>query len=529
MEATNKLLNETIMSLKSTLETMHSLLIEAKASKEADTLLIKELCATIESLKQRLTEREAVTEKVVNENRQLSAMVRNANKQNESVKIQSSSADRKEDDDSKKDVRKVIRRSHAGCKIIVRHVDLYPDSKDGDVVENTGLEEETVHYSYKKGYIEEIHYHRHKQRINDTLKCAKAPLTPLQNSQYESSFIAHIIALRFGYALPIERVVKMVNAEGFDLSKTTAFNLLEGAYVLLENIGTAIYQTIIGDTYIGMDETYHRLTNCVEPNKNGKRTKKAYMWEMFSYQYNLVRYHFSSKGSRSSETGAEFLGSYKELLQSDALRFYRNLGEEQGNGITRLACVQHVKREWINIGDTIPEAVKIASLYSELYHKEHMHKIGEDGWTETDNLRWREEYASPILDEIESRCRLIMKSGVPKTPMYMAAQYSLNEMPAVREIFKTGHCRLGNNLCEILNRDISLSRRNSLFFVSENGAVYATLFYSIVASCKLHNIDPEEYLTWLMDKVINMSPLYNYDLLRPLLPDMYKKDEPELI
>lgn len=267
----------------------------------------------------------------------------------------------------------------------------------------------------------------------------------------------------------------------------------------------------------------------MEPNKNGKRTKKAYMWEMFSYQYNLVRYHFSSKGSRSSETGAEFLGSYKELLQSDALRFYRNLGEEQGNGITRLACVQHVKREWINIGDTIPEAVKIASLYSELYHKEHMHKIGEDGWTETDNLRWREEYASPILDEIESRCRLIMKSGVPKTPMYMAAQYSLNEMPAVREIFKTGHCRLGNNLCEILNRDISLSRRNSLFFVSENGAVYATLFYSIVASCKLHNIDPEEYLTWLMDKVINMSPLCNYDLLRPLLPDMYKKDEPELI
>lgn len=517
LETTINLLNETVASLRSTVETMQSLLMEARASKEADRILIKELCSTIDILKKRLEQRDEVTQKAMTQNRQLAAMVRNANKQNESKKQPSTD----EQEESDKHIKPVVRRDRTGCGLVVEHVDLYADSNEGDVVEETGLEEESVRYVHVKGYVKEIHYHRHKQRINGTLVCPKAPLTPIQNSQYDSSFIAHIVSLRFGYALPIERVVKMINTEGFSLPKTTAFNLLEGAYALLQNMGKALHQTVTSDSYVGMDETYHRLTNCVEPNKHGKRSRKAYIWEMFSHTHNMVCYYFA-EGSRSTEAGTEFIAGFKGIIQSDGYRFYRELDKDQNNDIIRVACIQHVNRDWINIGDTIPEAVLISGLFSQLSHEEHKHVVGEDGWTENDHLRWRQEYAPPILDDIEQRCKTIIDTGVPRTPMYKAAQYTLNEMPAVRRIFETAYCKLTNNDCELLNRDISLSRRNSLFFVSKNGAVYASLFYSLVASCKLQDIDPEEYLEWLMNKLVNMSPLYDYELLRPLLPDMYK-------
>lgn len=96
-------------------------------------------------------------------------------------------------------------------------------------------------------------------------------------------------------------------------------------------------------------------------------------------------------------------------------------------------------------------------------------------------------------------------------------------MEATRNIFQTATCSLDNNACERLNRAISLSRRNSLFFCSEGGAQQAALFYSLVSSCQLHGINADKYLEWLLNSMANMSLMKLKDdtKLRNLLPYMY--------
>ena len=70
--------------------------------------------------------------------------------------------------------------------------------------------------------------------------------------------------------------------------------------------------------------------------------------------------------------------------------------------LLRLACFQHVKRKFLDCGDDF-DAKVIGRLINFLYHKNHKHKNGEDGWTERDNYKWRQQYALPVMQLIRKK------------------------------------------------------------------------------------------------------------------------------
>ena len=87
----------------------------------------------------------------------------------------------------------------------------------------------------------------------------KAPDAPFLNSQYDGSFVAGLAQLRYMYAMPVERIVKFFNDNGFDMDKGTAHGLLRKTENLFENLYKALGGVIREDTYIAGDETYHKV------------------------------------------------------------------------------------------------------------------------------------------------------------------------------------------------------------------------------------------------------------------------------
>ena len=83
---------------------------------------------------------------------------------------------------------------------------------------------------------------------------------------------------------------------------------------------------------------------------------------------------------------------------------------------------------------------------------------------------------------------------------------------------------LDNNAIERINRYISLSRRNSLFCGSHQGAKRAALIYSLACSCRMNNINTFEYFKELLNKAVSLNPNTDKNVLRELLPDKWKKD-----
>lgn len=164
-------------------------------------------------------------------------------------------------------------------------------------------------------------------------------------------------------------------------------------------------------------------------------------------------------------------------------------------------------------------------LINKLYHEEHRHKAGEEGWTVQDNLKWRQQYSLPILAEIRSHLEkmLARKDLLPKSDLAEAVRYFDMEWDAAADIFKRGDTSLDNNL-ERMNRYFSMSRRSSFFFGSHKGAERAAVLYTLALSAKMHGINLFNYIVDIIEKTATWQPNTSLDKYRDLLPDRWSAE-----
>jgi hypothetical protein len=400
----------------------------------------------------------------------------------------------------------------------VEQEDVYPDDPQFDKLKArlVGTREVVRYTLVPMRFIKKV-YHVHVYTQDGTIMEGRAPEAPLLGSNYDGSFIAGIAQLRYIYSMPVERIVKYFQENGFDMDKGTAHGLLRKTERIIENLYKAMGLAVKEDDYVAGDETYHRVLAKVS---GGKGSKKAYIWVVTAMHTGLV-YYFYDDGSRSEKVILDYVKDYSGTFQSDGFSPYRKMAKR----LTRLACLQHTKRKFLDCGDD-SDAKVIVRLVNHLYHKDHQHKVGKDGWTVEDHTRWRQEYAPPILSIIRKKLDRMAayppEKLLPKSEKYTAVHYMLNEWEAIENIFTRGDYHLDNNLVERLNRYISLSRRNSLFFGSHKGAERAAMYYSLACSCRLLGINFFEYLSDVINKTAMMQPNTKIEAYRELLPDKWK-------
>lgn len=231
---------------------------------------------------------------------------------------------------------------------------------------------------------------------NGTIFKGSVPATPLLNSQYTSSFIAGLAELRYLHGMPLENAVEYFRSHGFDLDKGTARKLVSKTKVQLENLYKALAKAILEDNYICGDETYQKV-RLQTATDSGKKIKKGYIWVFVGMTTGLV-YFFYDDGSRSAEVFENEIKGFNGAFQCDFYSGYRHIGIGNLKGIKRLPCLQHIKRKFLDIKDN-NTARQMAKRFSLLYHFEHKHKTGKDGWTDEDHIQWRQRYSKVMIEK----------------------------------------------------------------------------------------------------------------------------------
>jgi transposase len=102
-----------------------------------------------------------------------------------------------------------------------------------------------------------------------------------------------------------------------------------------------------------------------------------------------------------------------------------------------------------------------------------------------------------------------------KAPLGKALQYSLSRWDALTRYLEDGRLSIDNNLSERLLRGIAVTRKNFLFLGSDRGGTRAAASYTIIESAKLNDLDPEAYLTSILDLLARGHPLSRLDELLP--------------
>ena len=77
-----------------------------------------------------------------------------------------------------------------------------------------------------------------------------------------------------------------------------------------------------------------------------------------------------------------------------------------------------------------------------------------------------------------------------------------------------GRFQIDNNLIENTIRPVALGRKNYLFAGSHEAAQDAAMVYSLLATCKVNNVEPLEWLT----KTLSILPDCPAEKLEELLP-----------
>lgn len=104
-----------------------------------------------------------------------------------------------------------------------------------------------------------------------------------------------------------------------------------------------------------------------------------------------------------------------------------------------------------------------------------------------------------------------------------AMDYMLKRWDAFTRFLDDGHICLTNNAAERALRCVAVGRRNWTFCGSDRGGERAAAIYSLIATAKLNDIDPEAWLADVLRR-INDHPA---SMLDELLPWNWRKPTTE--
>ena len=121
-----------------------------------------------------------------------------------------------------------------------------------------------------------------------------------------------------------------------------------------------------------------------------------------------------------------------------------------------------------------------------------------------------------MIDKFFEWCDAELPCVLDETPIQAALRYATNQRVALRRFLDDGRLPARNNISELNLRRQVLGRRNWLFVGSDDGAAVNTVFVSLLASARLHGVEPHGYLrdlfclirTWPSDRLLELASAY---------------------
>lgn len=355
------------------------------------------------------------------------------------------------------------------------------------------------------------------KREDGKMSCPPAPPSVLGKSVADVSLLACLAVDKFRFHLPLHRQHQRMAAAGIRLARSTLTGWIHRTADLLEPIYQAQLESILRSKVLAMDETP------IKAGRRGRgRMETGYFWPVYGDKNEVV---FPFSQSRASAIVREVLGEYCGVLLSDGYRAYEKHAAEV-NGIVHAQCWSHARRHFVKAEGAEPALTDQAlELIRQLYEVEG--EMRAKALSDEKRLERRGERSKPIADEFFAwlRTELTKRLLLPSNPFTEAANYALERERGLRVFLEYPNVPIDTNHLEREIRPIALGRKNWLFCWTEVGAQCVGIFQSLLATCRLHGVDPYAYLVDVLQRV-ETHPASEVALLTPRLWKDHFAEEP---
>jgi transposase len=362
-------------------------------------------------------------------------------------------------------------------------------------------------------------------RVCETITQPPAPFHPIARGRAGAGLLAMILYGKFGNHLPLNRQSESFAREGIDLDVSTLADWVGASTATLAPMVELIRAHVFGAARIHGDDT-------TVPVLAKMKTRTGRLWTYVRDDRPFggpsppaAIFYYSS--DREGVHPNRHLASYAGILQADAYGGYGDLYKavRRPGPITEAACWSHGRRKFFVLADITKTADarsqnKHAS-WSPLAH-EAVRRIdlifdaerALNGLVADNRLDLRRIHVAPLVADLESWMRAERATLSRHNDIAKAMDYMLKRWPAFTHFLDDGRICLTNNAAERALRCVALGRRNWTFCGSDRGGERAAAIYSLVATAKLNDIDPEAWLADVLRR-INDHPASKLNELLP--------------
>ena len=353
-------------------------------------------------------------------------------------------------------------------KVVVHEIEDYYQLPDGARLMNRNGMADVWEYRV----IEHVRAHN----VEHVYKVARVKLAdgtftstmehPLKNlgGIFSPELLARLLCLKYDFSMPVNRQIRLLAREGIHISNTTLNSYIHN--------GIAKLKEFIGDAF---KEFVH--------------------------------------------TAKSFLEYFMGTISTDGYTVYR-MFDGEASKVLHIGCWTHCRRLWVDALPSDRTAMDIINPIGDMFRNEDLFRMVKLSGEQIKEKRLK--LTGPILERIHHKVVMMMQDTkiMANELMRKAVNYTLNQWKSLRNILKDGSAEISNNLCEQRMKPVKLLLKNCMNIGSEAAAENSAFIFSLIESCKLNDIDPQDYLKHLFECILHGN---NCDR-KALLPCFYKPE-----
>lgn len=359
----------------------------------------------------------------------------------------------------------------------------------------------SVVYEWRPGELVRVEITREQRAMPEGFIVTAPPVDQVvEGGCYGPGLYARICVDKCLNAMPLRRQERAFGRLGVPLPASTLCALFHRAGDLI----TPIYEALLGHVssapHVQADET-------PLPVLDERATRKGWMW-VFATTDALLFVHSPSRGQGVPDA---VLGGTRGSLTVDGYTAYNSVTAALGR--KRGGCWSHARRGLYDARQHDEPFVQVAlDDIAELFYVEEL-AADQDILGTPAHLALRTERSKPVVERLFAALEEYEDKAVDgRASLLKAVRYILNQREPLELFLTDAAVPIHNNLSERALRVIALLRKNSLFAGNDEAAQRFAQLLSLLATCALHDVDPE---AWLADVLlaINEPGLLAEDLL----------------
>ena len=348
---------------------------------------------------------------------------------------------------------------------------------------------------------------------------AKAPVRFSTN--YASVSLAiYVILSKYLEHGALNRLEQKFARLGADITRQSQSDIVERFSEWTRPLYELIDKQTRDSSYLQIDETFIKYINGKGPGLG-----QGYFWAIHAPGKAMVYVWIDNRRHKNVD---DLLVDFNGVLQSDGYAAYEKYAAKTP-GVILAACWAHAFRKFRDAKGHEPDHAKRAMhLINRLY-------LLEEAWDEEqisdgERLLRRARESMPIAKDIKTTLDgWSVDFSISNNDFRKAVGYALGHWEALLECLRHGHTRLDTNLLESKFRPTKIGAKNWMFIGHPDAGQKSAIAYTLLNCCRIHRLNPQAYLSDVLEQLIPHDRNPPAALLETLLPWNWAQAHPEHI